>query len=157
MPRIIVVGDYDQTWVAAFEKEATALAAIFGEHLRRIHHIGSTSIPGLCAKPIIDILVVLMEMTSRLFDANGGQIYFVELLASLEARIDREGTPIRASLKPHQEDVAAARARPVQFAQQYKMNTDGKLPLAYPHLIIDTEAMSPSEAAAKIQATFGLV
>jgi hypothetical protein len=85
------------------------------------------------------------------------QVYFVELLASLEARIDREGTPFRASLKPNQEDVAAARARQVQFARQYKMNTDGKLPLAYPHLIIDTEAMSPSEAAAKIQATLGLV
>jgi cytidylate kinase len=98
-----------------------------------------------------------MEMTSRLFEVNGGRVYFVELLASLEARIDREGTPFRASLKPNQEDVAAARARQVQFARRYKMNTDGKLPLAYPHLIIDTEATSPSEASEKIQATFGLV
>ena len=61
MARIIEVVEHDQNWVAAFQKEADALAFIFGEQLRQIHHIGSTSVPGLPAKPIIDILVVLNE------------------------------------------------------------------------------------------------
>ena len=59
MPRIINVVDHDPTWSAAFEQEAVALAGVFGRRLLRLHHIGSTSISGLCAKPIIDILIVL--------------------------------------------------------------------------------------------------
>jgi GrpB-like predicted nucleotidyltransferase (UPF0157 family) len=59
MARVISVVDHDRTWSVAFEQEATALAGVFGRRLLRIHHIGSTSISGLCAKPIIDILIVL--------------------------------------------------------------------------------------------------
>jgi GrpB-like predicted nucleotidyltransferase (UPF0157 family) len=59
MTRIIEVVDYDPNWVAAFEKEAATLNAIFGDRLLAVHHIGSTSVRGLAAKPVIDILVVL--------------------------------------------------------------------------------------------------
>src|SRR5688572_2436716 len=59
MPRVINVVDHDPSWSAAFEQEAVALAGVFGRRLLRIHHIGSTSISGLCAKAIIDILIVL--------------------------------------------------------------------------------------------------
>jgi GrpB-like predicted nucleotidyltransferase (UPF0157 family) len=59
MPRVINVVDHDPTWSAAFEQEAVALAGVFGRRLLRIYHIGSTPISGLCAKPIIDILIVL--------------------------------------------------------------------------------------------------
>jgi GrpB-like predicted nucleotidyltransferase (UPF0157 family) len=59
MARVIEVVDYDPLWIAAFEKEAAILSAIFGERVVGVHHIGSTSVPGLDAKPIIDILVVL--------------------------------------------------------------------------------------------------
>ena len=59
MARVIEVVDYDPLWVAAFEKEAAILNAIFGHRVVEVQHIGSTSVPGLDAKPIIDILVVL--------------------------------------------------------------------------------------------------
>jgi GrpB-like predicted nucleotidyltransferase (UPF0157 family) len=59
MTRLIEVVDYDPNWIGAFEKEAAMLISIFGERLVDIHHIGSTSIPHLPAKPVIDILVVL--------------------------------------------------------------------------------------------------
>ena len=59
MGRIIEVVDYDPHWITVFEKEAVMLAQIFGPRLVDIHHIGSTSVPGLRAKPIIDILIVL--------------------------------------------------------------------------------------------------
>lgn len=59
MSRIIEVVPYDPAWTAAFEKEAAILNAIFGERVVELQHIGSTAVPGLDAKPIIDILVVL--------------------------------------------------------------------------------------------------
>ena len=62
MGRIILVVPHDPTaWRAAFAREASALERVFGEALIAIHHVGSTSIPGLPAKPIIDLLVVLRE------------------------------------------------------------------------------------------------
>ena len=62
MGRIIEVVPHDATaWRAAFAREARALKHVFGEAVIAIHHVGSTSIPGLPAKPIIDLLVVLRE------------------------------------------------------------------------------------------------
>src|ERR1700676_2006141 len=59
MTRVIEVVDYDPNWIPAFEKEAAMLTPVFGQRLLEVHHIGSTAVPGLQAKPIIDILVVL--------------------------------------------------------------------------------------------------
>ena len=59
MPRIIEVVDYDPRWIDAFEKEAAILNGVFGQRVVEVHHIGSTSVPGLAAKPIIDILIIL--------------------------------------------------------------------------------------------------
>ena len=53
----IVVCDYDPTWVALFELERTQLSNVLGSRMTAIEHVGSTSVPGLVAKPIIDLLV----------------------------------------------------------------------------------------------------
>lgn len=54
----IEVVDYDPAWPALFETESARLAAYFPPgSIRRIEHVGSTAVPGLAAKPIIDILV----------------------------------------------------------------------------------------------------
>ncbi|WP_230374420.1 GrpB family protein [Pontivivens ytuae] len=47
---------YDAEWPAAFAREVARIAPAFGEGLVAIHHIGSTSVPGLAAKPILDML-----------------------------------------------------------------------------------------------------
>jgi hypothetical protein len=98
----------------------------------------------------------LMEKVSVLFAESGGRVFFVELQASIETRIAREGTTFRVALKPAHRDVEAARARQVTLDGKYRMNTDGTLPLKYPHLVLDTEAMTPDTAAAKIQNVFCL-
>jgi 16S rRNA processing protein RimM len=49
----------DPTWPAQFDAEAARLRSALGEVAVRIHHYGSTSVAGLAAKPIIDILVVV--------------------------------------------------------------------------------------------------
>lgn len=54
--KVTIVG-YDPAWPARFERRAAELRAILGDRARLIEHIGSTSVPGLAAKPIIDIVV----------------------------------------------------------------------------------------------------
>jgi len=60
--RKIVVVPYNPAWPEMFRREAKAIAEVFGEQLIAIHHIGSTSVPGLCAKPIIDILPLVKDI-----------------------------------------------------------------------------------------------
>lgn len=59
-PRIVIV-DYDPTWPQRFRQEATKIRSALGEVALRIEHIGSTSVPGLAAKPIVDILLVVED------------------------------------------------------------------------------------------------
>ncbi len=47
---------HDQEWAEAFLTEARGLKRVIGENCTALHHIGSTAIPGILAKPIIDIL-----------------------------------------------------------------------------------------------------
>lgn len=61
--RKVIVVPYDEEWKTQFEVEAQALRGIFGEDIITVHHIGSTSVPGLGAKPVIDILPVVPDLT----------------------------------------------------------------------------------------------
>ena len=69
MTRTIFVVPYDPHWAELYEQEKEALCAVFGEELLEIHHIGSTSIPGIKAKPVIDILPVVRDI-QRVDDLN---------------------------------------------------------------------------------------
>lgn len=63
MPQHIVVVDYDPLWPLLFRKEADAISRILGDNLVLIHHIGSSSVPFLAAKPIIDIMPVVKDLS----------------------------------------------------------------------------------------------
>lgn len=63
---------YDVGWPAAFRREADRILDVFGHGAVWIHHIGSTSVPGLCAKPVIDILVDATDL--RLVDRISPEI-----------------------------------------------------------------------------------
>jgi len=54
---------YDPNWPNAFEKEAALIRQALGDNCLAIHHIGSTSVPGLEAKPIIDMIPVVKDIT----------------------------------------------------------------------------------------------
>ena len=54
---IVTLVPYDKTWPREFQKEKKKLKAILGDNLIAIEHCGSTAIPGVSAKPIIDILI----------------------------------------------------------------------------------------------------
>lgn len=59
--REIKILDYDLDWPKKFETHAKLIADALGGTAMRIEHIGSTSVPGLAAKPIIDILVAVQD------------------------------------------------------------------------------------------------
>jgi GrpB-like predicted nucleotidyltransferase (UPF0157 family) len=59
--RTLRVVEYDDAWPAAFEHLAATVRAALGERVLEIHHVGSTSVRGLPAKPIIDADVVLAD------------------------------------------------------------------------------------------------
>lgn len=53
---------YDPQWADRFEVEKQAISAALGDRVAAIHHIGSTAIPGLAAKPVIDIMLVVRQL-----------------------------------------------------------------------------------------------
>lgn len=57
--KTVVVVPYDPAWTAAFEAIRAEIAYALGDSFLSIEHVGSTSVPGLCAKPIVDIDVVI--------------------------------------------------------------------------------------------------
>ena len=59
--RDIAIADYDSTWPARFQHEQERIRQAFGAILLRIEHIGSTAVPGLAAKPVIDVLVTVED------------------------------------------------------------------------------------------------
>jgi GrpB-like predicted nucleotidyltransferase (UPF0157 family) len=60
-PQAIVVVDYDPAWPGRFRREEAKVRATLGEAALAVEHIGSTSVPGLAAKPIVDILLVVED------------------------------------------------------------------------------------------------
>lgn len=59
---MIQIVSYDATWPRRFETEATRIRAAMGGLALRIEHVGSTAVPGLAAKPVIDIQVSVASL-----------------------------------------------------------------------------------------------
>jgi GrpB-like predicted nucleotidyltransferase (UPF0157 family) len=57
----IRIADYDARWPELFRREAERIAGALGRRALRIEHAGSTAVPGLAAKPVIDILLVVAD------------------------------------------------------------------------------------------------
>ena len=59
--RIIDVVNYNTQWPTLFAEESAVLLAALENKISRIHHVGSTSVPGMAAKPVIDILLEVID------------------------------------------------------------------------------------------------
>ncbi len=57
----ITLAEYDPQWPALFDREAARIRAVLGDAAVRVEHVGSTSVPELAAKPIIDILLAVPD------------------------------------------------------------------------------------------------
>jgi GrpB-like predicted nucleotidyltransferase (UPF0157 family) len=60
----VEVVPHNPEWGREFEAEAHCLKQVLGELVVGLHHIGSTAIPGLSAKPIIDVLMVVLSLSA---------------------------------------------------------------------------------------------
>ena len=58
---MVKIVDYDPQWPELFGREADSIRAVLGSRAVRIEHTGSTSVPGLVAKPIVDLLLVVTD------------------------------------------------------------------------------------------------
>jgi GrpB-like predicted nucleotidyltransferase (UPF0157 family) len=58
----IVLVPHDARWFSEFERESAAVATALGDTLVELHHIGSTAIPAIVAKPVIDMLAVVRDL-----------------------------------------------------------------------------------------------
>ncbi len=57
----IHLADYDPAWPTFFQQVSEHIRAVLGERVLLLAHVGSTSVPGLCAKPILDILLIVPD------------------------------------------------------------------------------------------------
>ena len=57
----MLLADYDPGWPALYEREAARVRGILGDRVLLLEHAGSTSVPGLPAKPIIDMLLAVAD------------------------------------------------------------------------------------------------
>src|SRR6266851_5686013 len=74
----VEIANYDPRWPVLFDEEAKRLRAILDPSLIvGLEHFGSTAVPGLSAKPIIDILIAVRSLADA-------QATFVEALRNLE-------------------------------------------------------------------------
>ena len=60
-PIRIVLAEPDPAWPARFAREAERIRAALGRRALAIEHVGSTSVPGLAAKPVIDVVLVVED------------------------------------------------------------------------------------------------
>jgi GrpB-like predicted nucleotidyltransferase (UPF0157 family) len=58
----VVIAPYDPTWPARANEESARLIEALGANVRRVEHIGSTSVPGLAAKPVIDLMPLVTSI-----------------------------------------------------------------------------------------------
>jgi GrpB-like predicted nucleotidyltransferase (UPF0157 family) len=58
----IELAAYDPEWPALYAREEARLRSILGDRIRRIEHTGSTSVPGLSAKPVVDITMTVADV-----------------------------------------------------------------------------------------------
>ena len=62
--RNIVIVPWDASWPARFESEAQRLKSALGSILLDVQHVGSTSVPGLPSKPLLDIMLVVTDLAA---------------------------------------------------------------------------------------------
>lgn len=96
-----------------------------------------------------------VEKQKEVFERAGGRVVFVELQASLEARIERNESELRLSAKPSKRDVSASRARLLEADSAYRLDSGGDFPFEA-YLRVDNTELEPDAVAEQIATYFGL-
>jgi GrpB-like predicted nucleotidyltransferase (UPF0157 family) len=134
MSRPIILVPHDPTWPKLASEEASRITLVLGDELIAIHHIGSTAIPGIKAKPILDLLGEVQRI--EFFDERP------ELLGQLDYRARGEmGIPGRRYFS---KSANGPRTHHIHFFQSGDPNIDR-------HLLFRDYLLAHPEAAAEYE------
>lgn len=131
------------------------------EFRRRIfEEVAASDLPGLIFtyvwafdQPADDRQV---EEYTSIFRARGGDVFYVELQAPQDVRLERNTTPFRLERKPFKRDLDASRRNLVGMDARYQLDSGGRFAGHADWLRIDNTQISPAEAAQMVIAKFGL-
>jgi GrpB-like predicted nucleotidyltransferase (UPF0157 family) len=150
----VLVAPYDPRWPRLFEDAAAQLRATFGAAILDVHHVGSTAVPGLCAKPILDVLVSVRD-----FDAAREMIPQLATLG-YEFRPDEEipdrhyfRRPPGGELRTHHLSLAepGSRHHTVTLAFRDALRRSADLAAAYARLKLELARRFPFDRPAYIE------
>ena len=137
---MIQIVDYDPRWPAQFDAIAARLGRTFADRALRIDHIGSTSVPNLPAKSIIDV-----QVTVRNFDGVAQAL----VAAGMEmSEFTRDHLPPGKNLAPDQLEKRLAFTRGEPIEAHVHVRVAGKFNQRYPLLFRDYLRDAPEAAAA---------
>ena len=150
MTRQVEVVPHNPDWSEQFEQEVDELTVVFGQEIVAAHHIGSTAIPGIVAKPIIDILLEVRdigridafneEMRARGYLAKGafgipGRRFFIkgtEECRTHHIHVFQTGNPkferhlaFRDYLGAHRDEAQAYSRLKQELAQRFPHDIEG--------------------------------
>ena len=150
MARKIEVVDYCPEWKEKFWQEAAKIQEILGENCITVYHIGSTSVKGLRAKPIIDLMPVVKELEAvdlhnkefealgyeckgeygilgRRFFMKGGDLrtHHVHIFAEESRKEIERHLAVRDYLRTHKKDAEAYAALKTELAEKFTYDNDG--------------------------------
>lgn len=150
MARKIEVMDYNPKWENMFNTEAKVIKNILGKNCIVVHHIGSTSIKGLRAKPIIDIMPVVKDITlvnaynaafetlgyeckgefgitGRRFFIKGGdnRTHHIHIFEESNKKDIERHIAVRDYLRGHPNDAAEYALLKEELAEKFMYNSEG--------------------------------
>ena len=147
--KMVRLSFYNPAWERLYKKEEKILYSVIGKYILDIQHIGSTSIPGVKAKPIIDIAIGVKELKSgkkcikllkelgyeykydagikgRLFFAKGSEksrTHYIHIV-KLNGRLWKNFILFRDYLLKHKKSVKEYNELKEELARKYKDNRD---------------------------------
>jgi GrpB-like predicted nucleotidyltransferase (UPF0157 family) len=158
MPDPIIIAPYDAQWPLLFADLGARLRAALGPVATRIDHIGSTSVPGMAAKPVIDVQISVcafepltaykdpLESLGFVFRANNDDLtkrYFRESPGERRTHIhvrlagswsEQFALLFRDYLRAHDEEASAYAAVKYRLAEQYRNDRQGYTDAKSPYL-----------------------
>ena len=168
--RTYALASYDPSWPARFQAEAARIRAALGELAVAVDHVGSTSVPGLAAKPIVDIQVSVRSMMPRTayveplralgyrwsldpwsdeheyFSTEDGSAAFHIHVCPPGSEWERRHLAFRDWLRAHPDDAAAYERLKRRLAERHPRDilayVDGKTPFIHE---IEARASAPAE------------
>lgn len=150
MPRKIEVVDYNPAWEKEYKEEAKKIKKILGKNCVSINHIGSTSVRGMKAKPIIDIMAVVKNLSlvdehnqefidlsyeckgeygipGRRFFMKGGdnRTHHIHIFEEKNNKDAARHLAVREYLKTHPETAKEYSELKVRLAEEFPYDNDG--------------------------------